>query len=160
MTLSEEARERLEEIVALQPTKNAELQDRWGLDSGSDVHQYLESELKEYYYRNEDSLICATEEANALVGAEDETEDGKRIVRLPALQAAILDVIAGPEDDPQSVVSVLHALQETGDDPDIDDVRSALRSLSDKGLCERVKRTVPTFRLAVAREDLAVEELD
>jgi len=160
MTLSDEARERLEDIVALQPTKNAELQDRWGLDSGSEVHQYLESELEEYYYRNENSLICATEEATALVGAEDENEAGQRIVRLPALQAAILDVVAGPDEEPESVVSVLHALEATGLNPDVDDVRSALRSLSDKGLCERVKRTVPTFRLAVPREDLAVEELD
>ncbi|MFD1587074.1 DUF5797 family protein [Halorientalis brevis] len=160
MTLSDEARERLEDIVALQPTKNAELQDRWELDSGSEVHQYLESELKEYYYRNENSLICATEEAAALVGAETETEEGKRIVRLPELQAAILDAIAGPDDDPESVVSVLHSLQEAGLDPDVDDVRSGLRSLSDKGLCERVQRTVPTFRLAVSRDELAVEELD
>lgn len=160
MTLSDEVRERLEDIVALQPTKNAELQDRWGLDSGSEVHQYLESELKEYYYRNENSLICATEEAAALVGAKEETEDGQRIVRLPKLQAAILDVIPGPDDDPESVVSVLHSLQDAGLDPDVDDVRSGLRSLSDKGLCERVQRTVPTFRLAVSRDDLAVEELD
>jgi len=63
MALSDEARERLADIVELQPTKNSELQDRWGMDSGSDVHQYLENELKEYYYRNEDSLICATPEA-------------------------------------------------------------------------------------------------
>ncbi|MFB6179878.1 MAG: DUF5797 family protein [Halorientalis sp.] len=160
MTLSDEARERLEDIVALQPTKNAELQDRWGLDSGSDVHQYLESELKEYYYRDENSLICATDDAATLVGAEAETEDGQRIVRLPPLQAAILDVIAGPDDDPQSVVAVLHALQDAGRDPEVEDVRSGLRSLSDKGLCERVQRTVPTFRMAVARDELAVEELD
>ena len=71
MTLSEEARERLADIVELQPTKNGELQERWDMDSGSEVHQYLESELKEYYYRNDNSLICATPEATTLIDGED-----------------------------------------------------------------------------------------
>jgi len=157
MTLSEETRERLADVVALQPTKNAELQERWDMDSGSEVHQYLESELKEYYYRDENSLICATEEAAALVGAED---DGDRVLRLPELQATILDVIAGPDERSQSVVSVLHAVQNAGHDPDVEDVRSALRSLTDKGLLERIQRTVPTFRLATPREEVEVELLD
>jgi hypothetical protein len=60
MTLSEEARDRLADVVELQPTKNSELQDRWELDSGSDVHQYLESELSDYYYRDDNSLIRAS----------------------------------------------------------------------------------------------------
>jgi len=160
MTLSEEARERLADVVALQPTKNAELQERWGMDSGSEVHQFLESELADYYYRNEDSLICATDEAAALIGAESETEDGQRIVRLPTLQAAVLGVVAGPEERSQSVVSVLHALRDAGHDPEVEDVRSALRNLSNKGLVETVQRTVPTFRLALAREEFVVEEMD
>ena len=160
MTLSDEARERLADLVALQPTKNAELQDRWGLDSGSEVHGYLESELGEYYYRDEDSLICATEEAAALVGAETETDDGRRIVQAPPLQAAVLSVLAGPEDRSESVVSVLHKLRAAGDDPAVDDVRAALRSLTDKGLAERVRRTVPTYRLALDRGSFVVEELD
>ncbi|WP_299263122.1 DUF5797 family protein [Halorientalis sp.] len=158
MTLSEEARERLADVVALQPTKNAELQDQWDLESGSEVHQYLESELKEYYYRDENSLICATEDAAALVGADD--PEGERILQVPSLQAAVTDVLAGPGDRSQSVVSVLHDLRDTGHDPDVDDVRSALRSLSDKGVAERIQRTVPTFRLAMAREEFTVEELD
>jgi hypothetical protein len=156
MTLSEEAESRLADLVALQPTKNSELQDRWGMESGSEVHQYLESELKEYYYRDEDSLIRATPEAADLVGMEV----GEDIVRVPELQARILDVIAGPDEEPQSVVSVLHALRETGLDPDTDAVRSGLRSLEDKGVVEVISKTVPTFRLAVAREDLQVEMLD
>ncbi|WP_424019635.1 DUF5797 family protein [Halorientalis pallida] len=158
MTLSEEARERLADVVALQPTKNAELQDRWDLESGSEVHQYLEDELKEYYYRDENSLICATEDAAALVGADD--PEGERVLRVPPLQAAVIEVLAGPEDRSQSVVSVLHALRDAGHDPEVDDVRSALRSLSDKGIAERIQRTVPTFRLAMAREEFTVEELD
>jgi hypothetical protein len=160
MTLSEEVRERLADVVALQPTKNAELQERWGMDSGSEVHQYLESELADYYYRNENSLICATDEAAALIGAESETEDGQRIVRLPGLQAAVLGVVAGPDERSESVVSVLHALRDAGHDPDVEDVRSALRNLSNKGLVETIQRTVPTFRLALDREEFVVEEMD
>jgi hypothetical protein len=156
MTLSEEAESRLTDIVALQPTKNGELQDRWGMDSGSEVHQYLESELKDYYYRNEDSLICATPEAAELVGADPDSQT----LTVPALQARILDVLAGPDERSESVVSVLHKLREDGLDPEVDEVRSGLRSLADKGVVEVIKRTVPTFRLAVTRADIDIKRLD
>src|SRR6056297_1916617 len=115
MTLSDEARERLEDIVALQPTKNAELQDRWGLDSGSEVHQYLESELKEYYYRNENSLICATEEGNALVDGED--SDRVQTMTISPLQGTIVEVLAGPDEEPGSVVATLQSVRAAGEDP-------------------------------------------
>src|SRR6056297_1660700 len=106
MTLSDEARERLADLVALQPTKNAELQERWGLDSGSDVHQYLENHLKDYYYRDDNSLIRATDEAADLTGVEPGVEGGEGdgegevpdIVRVPTLQAQVLAVLAGPEE--------------------------------------------------------------
>ena len=156
MTLSEMAESRLADIVALQPTKNRELQERWGLESGSEVHQYLESELKEYYYRDENSLIRATPEAAKLVGMDD----GDEVVRVPELHARILDVLAAPDEEPQSVVAVLHAVRETGLDPEVDDVRSALRSLKGRGLVDVVERTVPTFRLAVDRDELVVEPLE
>lgn len=151
MTVSDQVRNRVEDLVALQPTKNKALQDRWGLDSGSEVHAYLESELEEYYYRDDDSLIRATPKAERLVGT-----DG-RPVSINAFQATILDVLAPPENDSMSVVATLHALQETGADPDVAAVRSALRGLADRGLVEVVERTVPTYRLAVPREELAVE---
>jgi hypothetical protein len=164
VSLSEQARERLEELVALQPTKNAELIDRWGLEDGSAVHQYLESELKEYYYRDENSLIRASEAAYDLLGVEPEDENAdERTVRVPDLQAAILAVLPGPEAESDSVVSVLQAVREASDfdlDPEPDDVRSALRSLADKGLVEVIRRTVPTYRLALDRGKLTVERLD
>jgi hypothetical protein len=157
MALSDAARDRLADIVALQPTKNAELQERWGMDSGSEVHSYLESELSEHYYRNEDSLICATPDAVELVGGSPEDE---QTVGVTELQGDIIDVIAGPDGESQSVVAVLHRLREAGTDPSVDDVRSALRSLADKGIVETVEKTVPTFRLAVARDALKIERLE
>ncbi|MFB6152535.1 MAG: DUF5797 family protein [Haloarculaceae archaeon] len=155
MTLSEEARDRLADVVALQPTKNAELQSQWDMDSGSEVHSYLESELKDYYYRDEDSLICATPEAAALVGADG--GDDQPAVTVSSLQADVLSVLPGPEEEPQSVVATLHAVRDEGRDPAVDEVRSDLRSLSEKGVVERVQRTVPTYRLAVPGENLDVE---
>jgi hypothetical protein len=162
MTLSEEARDRLADVVELQPTKNSELQDRWELDSGSDVHQYLESELSDYYYRDDNSLIRATSEANDLVdvepGVEAEEDEVPSVVRVPELQAQIVEVLAGPDGRSESVVSVLHALREAFDaDPGTDDVRSGLQSLRRKGVVEVEYRSVPTFRLAVERDDLDVE---
>lgn len=163
--LSEEARSRLADVVALQPTKNGELQERWGMDSGSEVHRFLEAELKPYYYRDDDSLIRATAEAADLVdvkpGVEsDEETGGPRVVRVPALQRAILDVLGGPDDEPESVVAVLHAVRDAGHDAAVDEVRSGLRSLANKGVVTTVRRTVPTYRLAVSRADLTVEPLD
>ncbi|WP_415382843.1 DUF5797 family protein [Halosimplex sp. TS25] len=160
MTLSDEARERLADVVALQPTKNAELQAQWEMDSGSDVHQYLESELKDYYYRNEDSLICATPEANELVGDEVEGEVNEQVVKAPPLQAAVIDALPDHDEEPQSVVATLHDVQDAGMDAEVDDVRSALRSLTEKGVVERVQKTVPTYRLAVERDALDVERVD
>jgi hypothetical protein len=158
MTLSEQARGRLADVVALQPTKNATLQERWGLDSGSEVHAYLESELGEYYYRNENSLICATPEAEALIGGE--AVDGEHRIDATPLQAAVLDVLCGPDEEPQSVVATLHALREAGRDPTVDEVRSTLRTLVDKGAVERVRKTVPTFRLALDRESIRIRGED
>ncbi|KYH27664.1 hypothetical protein HAPAU_03320 [Halalkalicoccus paucihalophilus] len=163
MTLSEEATERLADVVSLQPTKNAELQDRWGMESGSEVHQYLENELSEYYYRDEDSLIRATPDAADLVDVDPGIEGGAdgTVIRVPELQGQVFEVLAGPDERSQSVVSVLQDLRsEFGIDPEAGDVRSALQSLKRKGIVEVEYRTVPTFRKAAPREDVTVETLE
>ncbi|SFR42440.1 DUF5797 family protein [Halogeometricum limi] len=167
MTLSEEAKERLADIVRLQPTKNKELQDRWGLESGSEVHQYLENTLKEYYFRDDNSLIRATAEAAELVDVEPgvevaaDEEGVPSVIRVPELEARVFAVVAGPDDRSESVVSVLNKVREEyDDDPDVDEVRRALQSLRRKGVVEVVYRTVPTFRLAVERDAVDVEVTD
>lgn len=161
MELSEEARSRLADVVELQPTKNAELAERWGMEGGSEVHQYLESELGDYYFRDDNSLIRATEEAADLVDVEpgvESDDDGGRTIRVPPLEAGVAEVVPAPDERARSVVAVLHALEDEGIEADVDDVRSALRSLVNKGVLTTVDRTVPTYKLALPREDLAVEE--
>ncbi|GGL62494.1 DUF5797 family protein [Halocalculus aciditolerans] len=149
--LGAEARERLEDLVELQPTKNKVLQDRWGMESGSDVHQYLEGELKDYYYRDEDSLIRPTAAATALV-------EGRELdvvaVHMTEDEHRVFEVLNAPDDESESVVAILHKVREAFDDPELGTkpVKSALQSLKRKGVVDVVYRTVPTYRLAVERE--------
>ena len=165
MSLTDEELERLADVVRLQPTKNSELVEAWGVDGGSEVHQYLENHLKEYYYRDDDSLIRATAEANDLVDVEpgieaDEVAKGGApdTIRVPELEAQVFAVVAGPDERSESVVSVLTKLRAEYDvDPDAGEVRRALQSLRRKNVVEVVYRTVPTFRLAVDRDDVTVE---
>lgn len=165
MALSEEAKKRLADVVALQPTKNAELQERWDMESGSEVHSFLETELKQYYYRDDDSLIRATDEAADIVDVDpgvegDGGDSSPRIVRVTPVQRAVLSVVAGPHDDAESVVSVFHAVEETGDSFDIADIRAALKSLAGKGVLTTVRKTVPTYKLATAREKLKIRSIE
>jgi len=166
MTLSEEARSRLADVVELQPTKNSELQDRWAMDSGSDVHAYLTNELEEYTFRDDNSLVRATAEAADLVDVEpgvEPGEDGNSVgtVRVTELQAAIIEVLPQPGERSISVVSVLHAVrEETEFDPEVEEVRSALQRLRRQEAVEVEYRAVPTFRLAVPRDELTVEIKD
>jgi hypothetical protein len=161
MTLSAAERERLADIVRLQPTKNKELQEQWGMESGSEVHGYLEAHLSDYYYRNENSYICATPEAAELTGVDPGLEgddDGIDVIRVPELEAQVFEVVAGPDERSESVVSVLQKVRATFDvDPEVDAVREALQSLRRKGVVEVVYRTVPTFKLAVERDEVEVE---
>jgi hypothetical protein len=170
MGLSEEERERLADVVRLQPTKNSELGDRWGMESGSEVHSYLESHLSDYYYRDDNSLIRATDEAAALVDVEpgvessddgDGTGETPDVVRVPEIEARVFAVVAGPDDRSESVVSVLRALREEyGIDPEAAEVRRALQSLRRKGVVTVERRTVPTFRRAPGTDDVQVEVVD
>jgi len=165
MTLSEEARDRLADVVELQPTKNGELADRWGMDGGSEVHGYLEDELGEHYYRDDDSLIRATEEAAELVdvepGVSGDAESGVEGIRVPRLQAQVFEVLAGPEERSQSVVSTLQDLRAAFDvDPSTDEVREALNALRRKDVVEVEYRTVPTYRLRVERDSVSVSVTD
>ena len=170
MSLTDEEIDRLGDIVELQPTKNGELQERWGLDSGSEVHRYLENHLKAYYFRDDDSLIRSTAEAVELTGVEPGVEpptegEGSDVapseIRVPQLEARVFAVVAGPEERSESVVSVLHKLRERYDiDPAAADVRRALQSLKRKNVVDVIYRTVPTFRLAVDRDDVGVETVE
>ncbi|MFB6089988.1 MAG: DUF5797 family protein [Halobellus sp.] len=162
--LSAEAKERLADVVRLQPTKNKELQQRWEMESGSEVHQYLEGELGDYYYRDDNSLIRATSEAAELVdvepGVESDDERGgvPSVIRVPELESQVFAVVAGADERSESVVSVLNGVRDAFDvDPDVEDVREALQSLRRKGVVEVIYRTVPTFRLAVERDAVDVE---
>ncbi|PSQ15898.1 hypothetical protein BRD00_12865 [Halobacteriales archaeon QS_8_69_26] len=163
--LSDEARERLADVVELQPTKNSELGKRWGMDSGSEVHGYLEDVLGEYYYRDDNSLIRATDEAAELVDVEPGVTNGgdgtPDAISVPPIQARAFAVLAGPGERSESVVSVLHAIREEyGMDPSTDDVREALQALRRKDVVEVVQRTVPTYRRTVEHSDLDVTETD
>lgn len=162
MSLSASDRERLADVVQLQPTKNGELQDRWGMDSGSEVHQYLESVLGEYYYRDDESLIRATEEAADLVDVEPGVEGNadELVIRVPDLERAIIDVLADPGERSLSVVATMHKLQEETElDPDVEDVREALKRLRRKGAVTVEYRMVPTYALAQPRERITVETM-
>ena len=167
MSLTDEELERLADVVRLQPTKNSELGERWGMESGSDVHGYLENHLSDYYYRDDNSLIRATSEAAELTGVEPGVEDDGEEggvpdrIRVPELHSQVFAVLAGPDERSESVVSVLHKLRERFDvDPEAGDVRRALQSLRRKNVVEVEYRTVPTFRLAVERDavDVGVSE--
>jgi hypothetical protein len=62
--------ERVADLVEMQPTTNAELADEWGYEDGSVVCGCLSQVLDQYYYRDSDGLIRASDEAEDLVDAE------------------------------------------------------------------------------------------
>ena len=161
MSLSDRHRDRLADIVELQPTKNGELQERWDMESGSEVHQYLETHLGDYYYRDDNSLIRATDEAAGLVDVEPGVEggvDGSLVLRVPALERALIATLPEPDEETVSVVSAMQALpEELQSEVTIDEVREALQNLRRKEAVEVQYRLVPTFGLARPRSDLTVE---
>lgn len=115
VTLPKREQERVVDLVRLQPTKNAELQDQWGLASGSNVHQYLESQLKRYYYRDDDGYIRATDEAEEFVQNQQEvyqdvTEPDNEPEEAPDLQRRDL------------VIALVTLTQELGHLPSADEI--------------------------------------
>jgi hypothetical protein len=158
MPLSETARSRLADILEREPTKNGELQAAWDMDSGSEVHQYLESELGPYYYRDDDSLIRVSPEGKAILSGDG---SGGPAISFSGVEEQVFEAVPGPEDEPASVVAVLHRVRDrAGIDPEVEEVRAALRTLVRKEVCESIDRTVPTYRLAVPRSEVEVLETD
>jgi Ca-activated chloride channel family protein len=66
-TLSEQAFDRLSDLVELAPTTNGDLADAWDVKTGAEVHAYLESELEDYYRRDDNRMLRPTAEARKLV---------------------------------------------------------------------------------------------
>lgn len=115
VTLPEREQKRVVDLVRLQPTKNAEMQEKWGLNDGSEVHQYLESELKEYYYRDGDGYICATDAAEEFAQNYQE----------------LYQDVTKPEDDPGEepdlrrrdlVIALVTLTQELGHLPSVEEI--------------------------------------
>jgi len=69
-----ELHQRIINLVELAPTKNSELADEWGFDSGSDLYQFLSSEMAEYYERDQQKLIIPTEKAREIAENSSKTE--------------------------------------------------------------------------------------
>ena len=158
MVLSETARSRLADILEREPTKNSELQSAWDMDSGSEVHQYLESELGPYYFRDDDSLIRVSPEGKAILSGDG---SGGPAIAFSGIEEFVFEAVPGPDAEPASVVAVLHRVRELTDtDPPVEEVRSALRTLVRKDVCESVERTVPTYRLSVPRSEVDVLETE
>ncbi|WP_135666990.1 DUF5797 family protein [Halorhabdus rudnickae] len=65
--LSDQALNRLDDLVELAPTTNGELAEAWGVKTGSEIHAYLESELEGYYRRDTNHMLRPTDEAMELV---------------------------------------------------------------------------------------------
>ncbi|WP_080505186.1 DUF5797 family protein [Halorubrum aethiopicum] len=64
--LSDQALDRLGDLVELEPTSNGELAEAWGVKTGTEVHAYLESELEGYYRRDKNHMLRPTEKAMEL----------------------------------------------------------------------------------------------
>lgn len=65
--LSNQALDRLNDLVELAPTSNGELAEAWEIQTGSEIHAYLESELEGYYRRDTNHMLRPTDEAMELV---------------------------------------------------------------------------------------------
>jgi Ca-activated chloride channel family protein len=66
-TLSEQALDRLSDLVELAPTTNSDLADAWDVKAGAEIHAYLESELDGYYRCDDNRMLRPAAEARQVV---------------------------------------------------------------------------------------------
>lgn len=116
--LVEREQERVVDLVRLQPTKNGELQDKWDLASGSEVHQYLESYLKEYYYRDDDGYIQASEAAEEFA---QESQEVYQDVTAPESKPNIKNTTPDLQQR-DLVIALVRLTQELGHLPSADEI--------------------------------------
>nr|WP_267900547.1 DUF5797 family protein [Halocatena pleomorpha] len=115
-TLPEREQEQVVDLVRRQPTRNVRLQDRWGLNDGNEIRQYFESELKNYYYRDDDGYIRATDVA------EEFTQNHQDLYQ----------DVTRPEDEPEEkqidlrrrdlVIALVSLTQELGHLPSAEEI--------------------------------------
>lgn len=65
--LSKKDKNRLFDLVKLEPTNNSELKSKWEMNSGRELYQYMESYLSPYYYRDDDNYIYVKEEVKDFI---------------------------------------------------------------------------------------------
>jgi superfamily II DNA or RNA helicase/very-short-patch-repair endonuclease len=113
-SLSATKRERIDDIVRLQPAKHSTLQTQWGLSPRSVVHEYLQSELGEYHSRDGDNLIWASDEAEALVNGDAPTREETTETTTPSETQSD----SGPQTAESNLVDEIQRLKATlGDVP-------------------------------------------
>jgi Ca-activated chloride channel family protein len=66
-TLSDQALDRLSDLAEFAPTTNSDLADGRDVETGAEIHAYLESELDGYYRRDSNRMLRPTEEAQQIV---------------------------------------------------------------------------------------------
>lgn len=84
--ISQAKREHVADLVRLQPVEASDLDLRWSLPSGANVHGYLKSELADYHFRDGDDMIWASDAAEALINGHSDEETEPQL----------------PDDEPQS----------------------------------------------------------
>lgn len=82
-TLTDQDKKRILDILRMQPTKNAELQEEWGMESGEEVYNYMSSNIDDYYHRDENHKIRATERVREILD-DIETDDEQYSVSEPS----------------------------------------------------------------------------
>lgn len=125
--------ELLRDIRELEPTTNGELQEQWGLDSGSDVADVLRNDLDGHTYRDDDYKIRANNDAPAPDHPDTDVNPGGGNDDAVAVEGDAVDTVADDVDTPpeeeqtratdgaegqqDGVTSVAHDSTDEQDDP-------------------------------------------